>query len=59
MHGYRHAQGDFDYEEPDDWDEDEHPINCICPECSEWHWYDMVTTGRIDPLDDDNWEPPY
>jgi hypothetical protein len=57
-HGYRHPQGDLDYEEPEKWDEDEHPTTCICPDCAEWHWY-LSLSERIDPLDDENWEPPY
>lgn len=56
--GYRTAQGDFDPEEPmEDWDE-EHPTNCICPECKELNWW-MQYEDRIDPLDDENWEPPF
>lgn len=54
--GYHTQQGDFDPE--DEIDDEEHPATRICPECVDAAWW-MQFEDRIDPLDDDNWEPPY
>jgi hypothetical protein len=47
----------IDPDDHDDLEEEEHPYNCICPECAYWEW--LLYEDRQDPLDDENWEPPF